>query len=68
MKIKLHHLPSNTVIESDEFGVDTVDEIYDLMVKASAGKLEYLQLHCGGNLTFIPSKILDESIITIIEE
>jgi hypothetical protein len=67
MKIKLHHLPSNTVIESDR-NDESFEDLYETINRATSDKLSNLQITVNENLMFIPSKILDESIITIIEE
>jgi hypothetical protein len=67
MKIQLHHLPTNTVIESDH-NDDSFDDLYETINRATSDKLANLQITVNENLMFIPSKILDESIITIVEE
>ena len=70
VKIVVHHLPTNSIIESERISCDDDEflKLQNMVEKASSSKLSYLKFkNNNGDDTYIPSKLLEESLITIVK-
>jgi len=65
MKILIQHLKFS--VESDEIPMGERNNIKGLIEEALAGKLTFLCIKVKGQVTYVPSSFLMESMITIVK-
>jgi len=65
MKIKIQS--SLGVITSDELINNSMQEVWDLVRNAASGELTHMRFKVKDMWTYIPSNVLINSVITIIE-
>lgn len=65
-KVKIHHLPSGKVWESNtnEAELENVQELCELSAK---GKANYLKLECGEEYVYFSAEIMENSTISYQE-
>ena len=67
MRISIYHVPTGKNWTSDYLSGTSIEEITDIVARAMKNKLSHLRVTIEKNDVYIPSKILSDCTITIIQ-